>query len=141
MQSARYLHDISINHDVPAEKLNGLLDALREDWGLPPLSVPDTLAAPAEYIVPVPDGYDTVVGYLAKRGSSAMFGTPSEIIERTQRDGFWLKHRTGNDYYTVPAPKPLRSLGIARINAYPVELLANRSDIQRERDWRAGRGY
>lgn len=133
MKSGAILNRLARDYGIPNEEIVDLIHNLRDDWGLPDLTEPDTLAAPAEYMVPVPEGYDTVVGYLAKRGSSAMFGTPSEIAERTVRDGYWLSWRCGNDFYTVPAPGPLQALGIDRLKAYPVHLLERRSEIQRSR--------
>lgn len=77
---------------------------------------------------PCPAGYDTVLGYLAKVNPGLL-----ELMDRspeaTQRDGFWLRHRcaeSGLDWLRVDACPWLRSLGIEKVNAYPVKLLAQR---------------
>lgn len=77
---------------------------------------------------PLYQGYDTVLGYLAKRRPDDLRWDLWEA-EATQRDGWWLKHRCkerGLESFKVPAPVVLQEQGITEVNAYPVHLLAER---------------
>lgn len=81
-----------------------------------------------EYVSPCPEGYDTILGYLAKHNPEAL-----ELIDKdpdaTQRDGFWCMHRSrerGITVQKVAAPKFLAKFGIDEVNAYPIELLEER---------------
>lgn len=82
----------------------------------------------ARWCSPVPPGWDTWVGYLAKHRPEIL-ANMDETPEATQRDGWWLQHRClerGIIPVKVPAPEVFRSDGIDQLNAYPVELLAER---------------
>lgn len=80
------------------------------------------------YLSPVPCGYDTVLGYLAKSDPELL----AYLIDRpedTLRDGFKLSHwcrREGWTIHKVDASPWLRRQGILQVNAYPVELLQRR---------------
>jgi hypothetical protein len=73
----------------------------------------------------VPEGYDTVLGYLAKCRPDMLDLMDYEVPETTARDGFWLAHRYKKCDY-VPAPPVLRKKGIMRVRCWPVGLLAER---------------
>jgi hypothetical protein len=80
-----------------------------------------------ECISPVPEGYDTVLGFLAKYHADALECFDYTDPATTQRDGWWLSHRSRNCVpWYVPAPPVLREQGIERVRAYPVELLHKR---------------
>jgi hypothetical protein len=72
-----------------------------------------------------PAGYDTVLGYMARKNPVAL-GLIEDYAEGTRRDGFWLAARAGDRAVKVEAPKVLQEQGIYRVNAYPVELLQRR---------------
>ena len=79
----------------------------------------------------LPRGFETVLGYLAKRAPRLL-----ELMEpkadSTLRDGFWLKRQSERRGYHVPkvrAPKFLRDQGIQTVNAYRLELLAERFGV------------
>lgn len=79
--------------------------------------------------VDVPPGFDTVLGYLAKYHPDVLATFDYAEPAATQRDGFWLSHRTrerGLPPFTVEAPPVLREQGIMNVRAYPVALLAQR---------------
>jgi hypothetical protein len=71
----------------------------------------------------LPEGYDTVLGYLAKTNPEALALMDWRDPDATLRDGWWLAHRCKHDVRYVPAPDALRRLGIMRVRCYPVELL------------------
>lgn len=75
-----------------------------------------------------PEGYETVVGYLARFNPWAIRCGLADP-EATQRDGFWLKHRSserGIAVVKVKAPAAFAADGIEHVNAYPVSLLQER---------------
>lgn len=81
----------------------------------------------------VPQGYDTVLGYLAKYHPDVLDHVDYYDPTVTQRDGWKLSHQVatralgGNwDCVYVDAPPCLRLSNIERVRAYPVELLAKR---------------
>ncbi len=68
----------------------------------------------------MPETYDTIIGFLAKRG---MF-LPNP--EDTQRHGWKMARaaeRDNRQVIRVPAPFVLQEQGIERVNAYPIDLL------------------
>jgi hypothetical protein len=74
------------------------------------------------------DNYDTALGYLARVNPEALRLIPDYTAD-TQRDGFWLSHRTraqGLAPFKVRAPKVLVEEGIEYVNAYPVGVLRMR---------------
>lgn len=76
----------------------------------------------------VPIGYNTVIGYLAETHPE-MIDLMDDPISGTARDGYWLTHRASHRDLTVHkvvAPAPFKEMGIDLLNAYPVELLAER---------------
>lgn len=73
----------------------------------------------------VPEGYATVLGYLAGHHPEVLDLMDYSDPSATERDGFWLAHRFKNVVY-VPAPPVLRQKGILRVRAWPLELLAHR---------------
>lgn len=81
-----------------------------------------------EYISPCPEGYDTILGWMAKHRPEMLEMIDKEP-EATQRDGFWCVHRCrerGIAVQKVPAPEFLAKFGIEEVNAYPTELLEER---------------
>lgn len=80
------------------------------------------------YLSPVPPGYDTILGYLAKVNPE-MLELIDKDPEATQRDGFWLPHQAkkrGMAVIKVDACLWLSKFGVSAVNAYPVSLLAER---------------
>lgn len=78
----------------------------------------------------VPEGYDTVLGWLAKHHPDVLvlMGDVADP-QATVRDGWKLAHwckRFGLPVLWVEAPPVLRERGIERVRAYPVSLLAKR---------------
>lgn len=79
------------------------------------------------YLSHCPEGYDTVLGYMARHFPDHV-GICAEA-EDTLRDGFWLTHRCrerGLDAVRVSAPQCLQAQGIATVKAYPINLLRER---------------
>ena len=75
-----------------------------------------------------PSGYDTIVGWVAKNRYDIIenLGTAAWLHSR---DGFWIANRTrskGKAVEKVVAPPVLREQGIEQVNAYPVEVIAER---------------
>jgi hypothetical protein len=75
----------------------------------------------------VPAGFDTVLGYLAKYHPEILDTMDYTNPAATKRDGWWLMHRCKH-YHVVNAPPVLRACGILYVNAWPLELLAQRWD-------------
>jgi hypothetical protein len=73
----------------------------------------------------VPEGRDTVLGYLAKHHPEMLELMDFDRPCATARDGFWLAHRWKQVEY-VPAPDVLRAKGILRVRCWPVALLERR---------------
>jgi hypothetical protein len=77
----------------------------------------------------VPEGYDTVLGYLAKYQPEVLDMYDYSDPKATQRDGWWLKATTlrmGRVAPLVDAPPVLQRVGITEVRAYPVDVLARR---------------
>lgn len=77
---------------------------------------------------PVPDGYYTIISFLA-RFDPETIALMGPLGEATQRDGFWLAHqckREGIKPQKVLAPKVLHPYGIDRVNIYPEAMLRRR---------------
>lgn len=80
--------------------------------------------APKEFLSPVPRGYDTILGYLAKRWPETM--ADQTRAEDTMRDGWKLKRLTERwkcGFAKVAACPWLIEQGIFTVNAYPLDLL------------------
>lgn len=78
-------------------------------------------------VSPVPDGYDTVLGYLAKRHPDVLDCFDYSDPQATTRDGWWLHHRTKQDApIYVRAPECLKAHGIEHVRAYPIAVLETR---------------
>lgn len=78
----------------------------------------------------VPFGYDTIVGWVAKNRPEIIetMGTAAWLHSR---DGLWLANQArkrGLKVHKVGAPPVLLDQGIEEVNAYPVELIAERFD-------------
>jgi hypothetical protein len=85
-----------------------------------------------ECISDVPEGYDTVLGFLAKRHPDVLEAFDYTNPLNTVRDGWWLarrvkgeKHVRVEDRY-AEAPPVLKEKGIERVRIYPVSLLEQR---------------
>jgi hypothetical protein len=81
-------------------------------------------------LTPVPEGFDTVLGYLARYHPDvlAVMGDYADP-QVTVRDGFKLAHmakRYGCTVLWVEAPPALKAQGIDKVRAYPLSLLAKR---------------
>jgi hypothetical protein len=74
----------------------------------------------------VPEGRDTVLGYLAKHHPEMLELIDYDVPEATARDGFWLAHRAHEQAVFCPAPPVLRAKGIMRVRAWTVALLSQR---------------
>lgn len=73
----------------------------------------------------VPEGYNTVLGFLATHRHSNLSDDPLA----TQRDGFWLTTQArerGLTTHRVVASHAMQAKGITKVNAYPLGLLAER---------------
>lgn len=80
------------------------------------------------FLSEVPEGFDTVLGYLARNNPEALFLMGPDA-EATARDGFWLTHRCkqrGIKPVKVEACAHLIEQGIFVVNAYPISLLEER---------------
>lgn len=80
------------------------------------------------YTSPVPAGFDTILGYLSKNQPD-IIELMEDPIADTQRDGYWLMHRTKEAQILpekVKAPACCLGIGITEVNAYPVWLLEKR---------------
>ncbi|MGN6548772.1 MAG: hypothetical protein ACTHJ3_02605 [Pararhizobium sp.] len=81
------------------------------------------------YVTPeVPDGFDTVLGYLVKNNPECL-DYMDDPATATMRDGFWLTHQSSRrslPVVKVPAPAALGELGITEVNAYAISLLEER---------------
>jgi hypothetical protein len=110
-----------------AEDVGAILYTL-ESFGKPREPVADPCYA--DCVSPdVPEGYDTVLGYLAKHHPEALDLFDYSVPEATQRDGYWLAHRVkerGLEPVHVAAPPILAAQGIFQVRAYPVDLLQRR---------------
>lgn len=81
-----------------------------------------------DYLSPCPAGFNTVIGYMAIHHPAAL-EIIEDIVEGTQRDGFWLTRRCRLRYLPIVkvcAPLVLQELGIREVNAYPEFLLEER---------------
>lgn len=121
------IETIAHNIDVLAHALDDLRRSLMElkaDTALP--CAPTVAERHLECLSRnVPDGYDTVLGYLARCHPEMLDLMDYAVPETTARDGFWLAHRHKRCDY-VPAPPVLRQRGIMRVRCWPVGLLAER---------------
>lgn len=99
-----------------------------EYWAEVPEDCHVNYAERLRFVSPCPEGYDTVLGYLAAVDPWSLLAGLWDP-EATQRDGFWCKHRCERkafDVIKVPAPAVLVEQGIRTVNAYPVEVLKER---------------
>lgn len=77
----------------------------------------------------VPEGYDTILGYLAKHHADVLDQLTYSDPRVTVRDGYKLAHlaRKANvPVIYVPAPECLSSQGFKTVRAYPLEILEQR---------------
>lgn len=78
------------------------------------------------YLSPCPPGYDTVLGYLAKRDPETL-GMLEQDPSATADDGVWCRARCitlGLAFTTVEACPWLRlQHGVRKVHAYPVQVL------------------
>lgn len=123
MNTQQYDTVISLLTRLLAAVEGGELGGVKDTPPMTPTEVPQS-----PWESPVPEGYDTVVGFIAKTQPSAfeMFADPAT---ETQHDGFWLKHqasRRGLGVVKVEAPEAFKEMGIEVINAYPLSLLQER---------------
>ena len=75
-----------------------------------------------------PTGYDTIIGWVAKNRYDIIENLGTAAWLHT-RDGFWLTHQCrarDQSIHKVEAPAVLKEQGIQQVNAYPVELIAER---------------
>lgn len=75
-------------------------------------------------------GYDTIVGWVSKNRPDIVENMGTQAWLHT-RDGFWLTNqckKRGLKVHKVRAPEVLVDQGIEEVNAYPVELIAERFD-------------
>lgn len=109
------------------ERIVGALERIAANGGS--TKAPPVEEAVSPWITPgVPEGYDTVLGYLGKTHPEVL-DLMEDPISGTQHDGFWLQHRSarlGRGTIKVEAPAPLLEAGIQVVNAYPVDLLRER---------------
>lgn len=73
----------------------------------------------------LPDGYNTVLGYLAITADSRLSDDPKD----TQRDGYWLAtqcRRLDYEIVRVRACHAMAGKGVETVNAYPVHMLRER---------------
>jgi len=75
-----------------------------------------------------PAGFDTIIGWVSKNRYDIIenCGTAAWLHSR---DGFWLSNqckKRQRAIFKVEAPKVLRDQGIDHVNAYPIELIAER---------------
>lgn len=76
----------------------------------------------------VPDGYDTVLGYLAKT-QKGILRSMDEPVLSTYRDSLWLVSQASMRKIAtvyVEAPEASKMLGFDKVMAFPVELLEER---------------
>lgn len=76
----------------------------------------------------VPEGYETVVGYLSQY-ETRVWELMDHYAEATQRDGWWLMHKARErklNVFKVQACPWLVRQGIFEVNAYPIALLIER---------------
>ena len=73
----------------------------------------------------VPDGFDTILGYLAKHDPDVLDQFDYYDPQATQRDGFWMMHHA-TDRRVVSAPACLQMRGIKVVNAWPLSALQER---------------
>lgn len=96
------------------------------------LALPPMAAAPRhdDAVTPnVPEGYDTILGYLAKHHADILDTFDYTVPDATVRDGFKLAYWARTAGYAaryVDAPPCLRAHDILSVRAYPVTLLQQR---------------
>ena len=135
--SEHQLTEIRATLDVVANILSGLyarLDTIVDANKAKSLAVPHSeytnfYVRHKDAVTPdVPEGYDTILGFLAKRHPDVLDTFDYRDATLTVRDGFKLAHmdnKLGTPVY-VEAPSCLRAAGIERVRAYPVALLQQR---------------
>lgn len=77
----------------------------------------------------MPEGYDTVLGFLAKHHADVLDLIDYSDPRVTQRDGWKLAHLTrqaGLPVIYVPAPECLAARGFKTVRAYPISLMQQR---------------
>lgn len=125
MHSRTTTHQIT---EAALQQLWGLLGAETQTQAVQKIKALTCEVEIEAYVSPVPPGYDTVMGYLAKNQPEALQFDMWDA-EGTQRDGFWCKHqctKRGLPVCKVPAPAVFDGEGFELVNAYPVEILSER---------------
>ncbi|PLP55567.1 hypothetical protein CYK37_30220 [Mesorhizobium loti] len=113
------------------ELLLGVLNRVADNLGMTARSGsgPTAVVPDSPYISPdVPDGYDTVLGYLQKTHPEVL-DLIDEPISGTQRDGAWLQSQAFSrklGTVTVEAPQAAKEAGLVTMRAYPLALLEER---------------
>jgi hypothetical protein len=77
----------------------------------------------------VPEGRQTVLGYLADNPHAMQDGVDYTDPATTVRDGQWLAHRAREEVWEqwiVEAPPCLRARDIHTVRAWPLDLLKRR---------------
>lgn len=123
----RLAADASRNHPsaLLPEETRMVIEALRR-WHAEESEAADVAPEFADAVSRgVPEGFDTVLGYLAKRHPEVLALMDWRDPEATARDGLWLSHRYKFQVY-VPACVALRNRGLMRVRAWTVDLLAER---------------
>lgn len=101
-------------------------DALRALLAQAP-SAPAVFARHLDALSPnVPEGFETVLGYLARNRPDLLDLGDWRDPGVTALDGYWLTHRSQAQSCWVTAPPALEARGIRNVRAYPVALLAQR---------------
>ncbi|MEY9719252.1 hypothetical protein ABIA22_001742 [Sinorhizobium fredii] len=116
--------------DTVNKTLARIADALEAIAGTGKCSIKPLGSVPSSpWMSPdVPKGYNTVVGFLAETHPEVL-DLMDDPVSGTARDGYWLTHRanrTGRTVHKVDAPAPFKDMGIDELNAYPLDLLAER---------------
>ncbi len=79
-----------------------------------------------KFLSPCPEGYDTILGYLAKHFPAQCSDMERPAAE-TVKDGKWLTAKArqypARVIIVVPAPWVLEDIGVREVNAYPVDML------------------
>jgi hypothetical protein len=120
--------------DLTLDQLDQLIEFYENATGRPASTIgaaelyAEGIADPDFKSPGVPEGYDTVVGYLSQY-ETRIWELMDHFAEATQRDGFWLMHRARErnlNVYRVQACPWLIRQGIFQVNAYPLSLLRER---------------
>jgi hypothetical protein len=102
--------------DVASRKLREVITAEKEkDVAPTPAALRGDLAP---YVAPTPEGYDTILGYLAKRGIDA-----DDLGRYDSFELMRVANRKGIERPVVEAPAALKAVGIETVRSYPIWML------------------